>query len=353
MQGESVGAAMTEGQLEQLPEAVDDVGVESEPVRVALLGTGSIAQVVHLPILSGLPGVILQGVADIDLPRARVIADRLGVPKLYETDEDAIESDDIDAVVICTPSYLHEELAISAMRAGKDVLVEKPIAFTAEGAERVCQVAEETGRCLMVAMNYRYRPDIQAIRPFVAGGELGEIFLVKAGWLNRKIRLPRPTWRHRLETAGGGALMDLGTQVIDLLLWTLGYPKVEAVDARLHPGEGIEVEETAALILSLEGGATASVEVSWNLHAERDRHQLQILGREGSASISPLTVYKEAEHGLLDLTPQLAPGRENLYTAAYRQLLTDFIARTRSEEPVAPPREQIELMRVIEWGYNQ
>src|SRR5690625_7809857 len=100
MQGESVGAAMTEGQLEQLPEAVDDVGVESEPVRVALLGTGSIAQVVHLPILGGLPGVILQGVADIDLPIARVIDDRLGVPKLYETDDDAIECGDIDTYIL-------------------------------------------------------------------------------------------------------------------------------------------------------------------------------------------------------------------------------------------------------------
>lgn len=323
-----------------------------DQVRIALLGTGSIAQVVHLPILSRMQGVTLQGVADADRPRAKAIAERLGVPRLYQSDEEAITSDEVDAVVICTPSYLHEEQAIAAMEAGKHVLVEKPIAFDDAGAERVCRVAEETGRCLMVAMNYRYRPDIRALTPFARGGELGDLFLVKAGWLNRKVRLPRPTWRHRRETAGGGALMDLGTQLLDLALWTLDYPEVDRVVANLHPGEGMEVEDTASLMLWVKDGPIISAEVTWNLHAERDRHYLQLLGTSGSATISPLSVYKEGEHGLMDVTPQLAPGRENLYTASYRQVLSDFVARVRSGSAVASPREQIELMRVIQLAYR-
>jgi predicted dehydrogenase len=322
------------------------------PVRIALLGTGSIAQVVHLPILSGLPGVVLQGIADVDRPRAKAIAERLGVPRLYESDEEAFASAEVDAVVICTPSHLHEEQAIAAMRAGKHVLVEKPLAFDAAAAERVCQVAEETGRCLMVAMNNRYRPDIQALKPFARGGELGELFLMKAGWLNRKIRMPRPTWRHRLETAGGGALMDLGTQVLDLALWTLDYPPVERVVAELHPGEGMEVEDAATLMVWVRNGPVLSVEMTWSLLAERDRHYLQILGTGGAASIAPLSVNKEVEHGLLDVTPQIAPGRENLYTASYRQVLSDFVAKVQSGAPVAPPWEQVELMRLIQLAYQ-
>lgn len=325
---------------------------EQEPIRIALLGTGSIAQVVHLPILSRLPGVKLQGVADVDRPRARAIAERLEVPHLYESDEAAFLSDDVDAVVICTPSHLHEEQAIAALQAGKHVLVEKPIAFDAAAAERVCKVAEETGRCLMVAMNNRYRPDIQALKPFARGGELGEHFFMKAGWLNRKVRLPRPTWRHRLETAGGGALMDLGTQVLDLALWTLDYPQVDRVAAHLHPGEGMEVEDAASLMLWVRNGPLISLEVTWSLLGEKDRHYLQLLGTRGAASIAPLSVYKEAEHGLLDLTPQLTPGRENLYTASYRQVLTDFVQRARSGSPVAPPREQVELMKLIQLAYQ-
>lgn len=325
---------------------------ERVPLRIALLGTGSIAQVVHLPILSTLPGVVLQGVADADEPRARAIAQRMGIPRVYESDEAAIESDEVDAVVICTPSHLHEELAIMAMRAGKDVLVEKPIAFTAEGADRVCSVAQETGRCLMVAMNYRYRPDTMALKPFAAGGELGEHFLMKATWLNRKVRTPRPTWRHRLETAGGGALIDIGTQVLDLAFWTLDFPRVEKVVAHLNPGEGMEVEDSASLMLWVEDGPVISIDLSWSLLAEKDQHHLQLLGTHGAASISPLSVYKETEHGLLDLTPQLAPGRENLYTASYRRVLNDFVRSVRTRTPIALPREQVDLMRVIEAAYR-
>lgn len=328
------------------------VTTKDEPIRIALLGTGSIAQVVHLPILSGMPGVTLQGVADLDRPRARAIAGRLGVPEVYETDAAAFASDAVDAVVICTPSHLHEELTIAALRAGKDVLVEKPLAFDAAAAERVCQVAEESGRCLMVAMNNRYRPDLLALKPFASGGELGDLFLMRAGWLNRKVRLPRPTWRHRLDTAGGGALMDLGTQVLDLALWTLDYPPVERVIAHLHAGEGMEVEDAASLMVWVRDGPVISLEVTWSLLADRDQRYLQLLGTGGSASVSPLSVYKEVEHGLLDVTPQIAPGRENLYTASYRQVLSDFVAKVRSGEPVSPPREQIELMRLVQLAYQ-
>lgn len=331
---------------------VDQNAGNKTPLRVALLGTGSIAQVVHLPILSSMPGVALQGIADVDRPRARAIAERLGVPQLYDSDSEAFASDEVDAVVICTPSHLHEEQAIAALQAGKHVLVEKPLAFDAAAAERVCQVAEESGRCLMVAMNNRYRPDMLALKPFVRSGELGELFLMKAGWLNRKIRLPRPTWRHRLETAGGGALMDLGTQILDLALWTLDYPAVERVVAHLHPGEGMEVEDAATLMVWVQDGPLLSVEVTWSLLAERDQHYLQVLGTSGTAAMAPLSVHKEVEHGLLDVTPQRAPGRENLYTASYRQVLSDFVARARSGAAVAPPREQVQLMNLIQLAYE-
>jgi len=92
--------------------------------------------------------------------------------------------------------------------------------------------------------------------------------------------------------------------------------------------------------------------VTWSLVAQRDRNYLHILGTQGSASTSPLAVYKESEHGLLDVTPQIAPGRENLYTGAYRQVLGRFIGAAGGECPVAPPREQIELMRLIELAYR-
>lgn len=323
-----------------------------DEVRVALLGAGAIAQVVHLPVLSRLPGATLHAVCDTDRAKATAIGNRFGVARAHRSDAEVFADDDVDAVVICTPSHLHEAQAIAALEAGKHVLVERPLALDAAGAERVLAVAERTGRALMVALNNRYRADVLAIKPFAHGGELGELFYVKGGWLNRKMRTVRPTWRHRRATAGGGALMDLGTQVLDLCLWLLNYPRVQRLVAHLHPGEGMEVEDSAAVMLWVENGPVLALEVTWSLLSQRDRHYLQLLGTTGSASISPVAVYKEVEHGLLDLTPQLPPGRENLYTASYRRELSHFVDVVRGEQPIELPREQIELMRLVTLAYR-
>lgn len=321
-------------------------------VRVALLGTGAIAQVVHLPVLAQLPGVRLVGVCDADRAKAQAIASRFGIPRVFRRDDEVFGAGDVDAVVICTPSHLHEPQAIAALEGGKHVLVEKPLALSAEGAARVVAAAERTRRALMVAMNNRYRPDAQALRPFLQGGELGEVFLMKSAWLNHKVRVARPTWRHRREMAGGGAWMDLGVQVLDLCLWLLGHPRVERLMAQVHPGEGMEVEDAALVALRLATGTAVSLAVSWSLVADRDRHYVRLLATRGSGSLAPLAVYKEVEHGVLDVTPQLPPGRENLYTASYRLELQHFADVARGAAPAELPREQIELMRIVALAYR-
>lgn len=321
-------------------------------VRIAILGTGAIAQVVHLPVLSSMPGVVLHGVCDYDLPRAQTIASRFEVPRVYRADDDVYRDSEVDAVIVASPNHKHESQVIAALEAGKHVLVEKPIALGAAGARRVVEAAERTGKTLMVALNNRYRPDAQAMRPFAHGGELGDIFFVKGGWLNRKVRVNRPTWRHRRHTAGGGALMDLGVQILDLALWMLDYPEVERVAAHMHPGEGMEVEDSAAVVFGVRGGPSISIEVTWAYIGQRDRHYLQLLGTHGSAALSPLAVFKEVEHGLLDLTPNVVPGRENIYTASYRRELEHFIAAVRGEQAADLPREQIQLMHMIEMAYR-
>lgn len=325
---------------------------EGNEIRVALLGTGAIAQVVHLPILTQLPGVRVRAVCDADRSKAAAIASRFNVPEVFRKDEEVFKSDEIDAVLICTPSYLHAEQAIAALEGGKHVLVEKPLALSAEDAGRVLDTARKTGRLVSVAMNTRYRPDVQALRPFVRGGELGQPFLIKAGWLNRKVRVVRSTWRHKIETAGGGAFMDLGVQMLDLALWLLGFPRVRRIVAQMHKGERMEVEDTAVVLLEVEKGPVISIEVTWSLFAERDRHYLDVLGSKGSASLSPLAVHKEVEHGLLDVTPHLEPGRENPYTASYRGELVHFVEAIRGERPLEPPAEQVELMRLVALAYQ-
>lgn len=324
----------------------------AENLRVGLLGLGAIAQVVHLPVLHSLEGVTLAGVCDVDRSKATALASRFGTPRVYKTDDEVFADPELDAVVICTPSYLHHTQSIAALENGKHVLVEKPLGIKAEDAQAALDVAERTGKTLMVAMNNRYRPDIQALKPFVKGGELGKIFLVRGAWLNKKVRLVRPTWRHRKETAGGGAMMDLGVQTLDLAMWFLEFPQARSVFAHMHPGEGMEVEDSVALVVRLQNGAAVSLSLSWSLVAERDRHYMRLLGTRGSGSIQPLAVFKEIEHGMLDVTPQVPPGKENLYTASYREELTDFAETALGNRPMALPHEQVQLMKIVAAAYQ-
>jgi predicted dehydrogenase len=322
-------------------------------LRVALMGVGAIAQVVHLPVLNELDDVELTAVCDVDHVRANALAARFGIPHIFRDDRDVFKSDLIDAIIICTPSYLHEEQAIAALEAGKHVLVEKPLALSPEAVERVIAVAERTGRTLMVAMNNRYRPDTVALRPFAQNGELGDVFLTRGAWLNRKMRVVRPTWRHRRATAGGGAMMDLGVQTLDLCMWMLGYPEAASVMTQMHYPEGMEVEDTAGIIVRLNSGAGISLTVSWSLVAERDRHYMRMLGTRGSGAISPLAVFKEVETGqIIDVTPNVSLGRENLYTASYRHELTHFVRVATGDVEEPPPREQVQIMRIVEAAYR-
>lgn len=323
-----------------------------DPVRIGVLGLGAIAQVVHLPILSQLEGVSLQAVCDVDYAKARAIAGRFGIPRVHLSDDDVFRADDLDGLVICTPSHLHESQAIAALESGKHVLVEKPLALDSAAAARALVAAESAGKSLVVAMNNRYRPDTIALKPFAEGGELGDIFLARGAWLNRKMRVVRPTWRHRKRTAGGGAMMDLGVQTLDLCMWMLGFPHVHSVISHMHRGEAMEVEDTAAILLRLESGAGISLTVSWSLVADRDRHYMRLLGTRGSGAIAPLAVYKEVETGLLDVTPNVPPGRENLYTASYRQELQHFADVVRGARTAPLPYEQIEIMRLVALAYQ-
>ncbi|HUG41975.1 MAG TPA: Gfo/Idh/MocA family oxidoreductase [Longimicrobiales bacterium] len=321
-------------------------------LRIAVIGTGAIAQIIHLPVLSNLPGARVVAVCDRDYSKAKAIAARMDIKRVFQEDEEVFASGEVDAVIICSPSHLHERQSVAALEGGKHVLVERPLAMDSGGAESVIRTAEKAGRVLMVALNNRYRPDALGVKGFAANGELGDIFSIKGAWYNRKVRPKRLTWRHQRRTAGGGAFMDLGVQVLDLCLWMVDYPQVDRVCAHVHPGENMEVEDAASVLLRLANGGTVSVEVTWSLFGERDLHAVRVLGTAGSASLQPLKVYKEVEHALLDFTPQIPQGRENAYTASYREQLRQFVAAATGGTHQPAPREQVQLMRIVSAVYE-
>ncbi len=323
-----------------------------DPLRIAVVGTGAISQVVHVPILAERDDVELAVVSDVDHPKARAIAERFGIAETVEP-EKALGRADLDAVVICTPNHLHEEMALAALEAGKHVFVERPLALTPEGVERVLEAARASGRTLVASQPYRFRPEVVAIRSFVAGGELGHVYAVRGSWLTRRSPVVRPTWRHIGRLAGGGALMDLGVASLDVCLWVVGYPQVTRLNCVTNKGD-FEVEDAATLMAETSDGMALTLEVSARYFAGEDRYYARFMGTEGSGSLPPLELYKQLGGRPLEVTPrQPRPrGGENPYTNAYRRQLDHFVRAVggRAEAPL--PEEQGILMKLIQAAYR-
>lgn len=325
---------------------------DAQPIRLAVIGTGAISQVVHVPILAEREDVDLVALADTDSAKADTIARRFDIAEVIEPEE-ALTRDDLDGVVLCTPNHMHEEMALQALEAGKHVLVERPIAISPVGAARVIEAARAAGTCLSVGLPHRFRPEVAALRSFVAGGELGDLYAVRGSWLTRQVPLLRSTWRQNKVASGGGAMIDLGVPALDLCLWIVGFPNLRTVSCVTHEGD-YEVEDAATLMFESEHGISFSIEVSNRLFAGEDRYYARVMGTEGSGSFPPLEVYKQLGGRPLEVTPrQPRPrGGENPYTNAYRRLIDQFVRGVAGRQEIEIPEEQVALMRLIEAAYE-
>jgi predicted dehydrogenase len=326
----------------------------TDPVRVAVIGAGGVAQVAHLPVLRKIAGVEITAICDNDLSKAQALAARFEVPDTYDDIEEVLRYVKPDAVVICTPNHLHEIHVVAALSAGVHVLCERPLALSLEGAERVLAASEKYGKRVIVAMNHRFRSDVQAVRGFLAGGELGTIDMIRGGWFTFQPSVTRQQlgWRLRRAQAGGGAMLDLGLPLIDLGLWLAGWPIPKRVSAQLVGGGRETVEEMGMAMIVCENGLTIGVAVSWRHLGSGERFWFEMVGKKGTADIAPLRVYKEVHGAPTDVTPTGASGRETPFIQSYRAEWTYFLAVIRGDVNAPPPKDQLLLQRVVDAVYR-
>jgi predicted dehydrogenase len=213
---------------------------------------------------------------------------------------EVIARDDIDIVDICAPGWLHAEIAVAALAAGKHVLVEKPLANTMAESEAMvaaAQAARSVGVRSMVGFNYRRVPALALARKLIEGGELGTIRQVRASYLQDWLAdsgAPM-TWRLRKDTAGSGALGDIASHAVDQVQHLLG-DTVTAVTGKLHtfvterPGpngpESVTVDDAVWATLSMAGGAVASVDVSRVALGQKNALRLEVYGTSGSLTFN-------------------------------------------------------------------
>ncbi|MGK6319400.1 Gfo/Idh/MocA family protein [Sphingomonas sp. DT-204] len=193
----------------------------------------------------------------------------------------------LDGVVIATPSALHAEQAVAALDAGAAVFCQKPLGRTAAEAHRVVEAARAADRLLGIDLSYRHTAAMQAIVPLVQSGGLGRLFAIDLTFHNAYG--PDKPWFYDRTLSGGGCVIDLGVHLVDLALWTLGFPPVAAVEADLRKAgapAGAEEVEDFAVASFLAGEVSVRLACSWRLHAGRDAViEAAFYGTEGGAAL--------------------------------------------------------------------
>jgi predicted dehydrogenase len=269
------------------------------PLGVAVLGTAFMGRAHSSAwrsvgaVFQDVPRVAMRVLCGSDAARTETAARALGWAEASTDWRSAIERDDVDIVDVCTPGHLHAEMAIAALEAGKHVLVEKPLALDAAEAERMVAAAGSAPGIAMLGFNYRRVPALALARSLIADGRIGAVRSIRAAYLQDWLVDPEApmTWRLRAETAGSGALGDLGSHVIDQVRALTG-DEVVGVRGALRtfqaerPGpsgpERVTVDDAAWALLDLAGGATASLEVSRVAAGRKNALELEVHGTDGA-----------------------------------------------------------------------
>ncbi len=256
-------------------------------IRWGLAGTGDIANKRVAPALASEPRSRLIAVADIRLERAQALAERFGAEKVYSSLDDLLADDEIDALYLATPIFLHAPQTIQALRAGKHVLVEKPMALTLAEGEEMVATANEMGCTLGVAYFRRFYPKIARVRDLLERNTLGDVVQVVSiyhTWYNPAPHDPK-AWRVQKERAGGGVLWDMGSHRFDLLVGLFGVPRqlFARNDTLTH---GYQVEDTSSVFFIFPNGAHCVSAWNWNSRTWIDH--LSIIGTLGKVVLEPM-----------------------------------------------------------------
>ena len=232
----------------------------SGTLNFGIIGCGAIGPT-HAGAIGQIDGARLLAVADSILDRAKSVAQKFQVDRVYRSDREVIADADIDVVVVCTPSGMHADHAVAALAAGKHVIVEKPMDVTTEACDRMIRAQRESGRKLTIISQHRFDKASQIVKKAIDGGRLGRIILADASvrWWRTQGYYDSGDWRGTWKFDGGGALMNQGIHTVDVLQWLAG--PVSSVFARTLTGahEKIEVEDVAVASLTFASGAVGTL----------------------------------------------------------------------------------------------
>ena len=335
-----------------------------KPLRLGLIGTGHIAQR-HLESLRGVEEIEIVAACDLVRERAEKTAETFGIPKVYEDYKEMLEREDLEAVSVLTWNQAHAAPTIYALKAGKHVLVEKPMAATLADAAAMTAAAHETGNILQIALWTRFSPTRIAAKAIVDAGTLGDIYYAETV-AARRCGMPGGSFMYK-ETAGLGTTADIGVYCLDEALHLMGHPKPVSVSAISNnilsknytplmgvghwggefDADKLEVEDFGVAWVRFEDGAVLVFKTCWAMHMD-SLGSTFFLGTKAGLKTSPFTVFRNDFGMLTDVTPKNLPATD--YGLHFRQENLAFAKAIREGLPSPVPPEEVLLTNVIIQG---
>ncbi len=316
-----------------------------KPVRAAVVGAGMMGSGHARCVAQSADGELV-AIADVDLARAKELADHHGAAA-YAGHRDVLASEDVDAVIVCTPDWAHREVCIDAAADGKHVLVEKPLAMTVEDCDAIIAACNEAGVTLMVGQILRFDPRYAAVKAAVDSGEIGDVSYLYARRSNTLLQ-PR---RFGGQTT---VLHYLAVHDVDWMLWTMGEPVTEVYAAASRKAlADLGVDDSVFLTLKFAGGAVGCIQVAWILPEQASHNldaYLEVTGTKGALFIDTPNAgvrFESQRPSRIDTTYGFAIGGQT--GGALREEVEHFLRCVREgSEPLIDGRQARAAVAVVE-----
>ena len=361
----------------------------SEKFRIALIGTGMICNCAHLPAINNLRKKGLAEIvacADIREEAAKETAERWNIPEWYTDPQEMLDKhkDKLDIVAVCTPNLAHKTWSIAALKAGANVMCEKPLALTYRDAKEMFAVADACGKVLFPCQSRRWTNDMVFCKDAMEQAQIGKPYYADIIFC-RRYGIPSWGMFHMKEQNGGGPYCDLGVHFVDSLLWMCGNPRVLSVsgmsfDCLSHQGKDIminikesgahagtvftprpydpkemSVEEAAMGTIRLEGNFLVNFKFTWALNYPTSR-SFVICGPEGGIDAENMKLYKNVGHYQAETDLKYFDNRAYNDVKAFdgHWYMYEHVLRVLKgeEERIVKPRETLNVVASIECFYR-
>jgi len=337
-------------------------------MKIGIIGAGTIGSV-HSDAYKKVADADLVALCDILPDTLAEKAKRHDVPLTYTDYHELLANPDIDGVSICVPNNMHAPIAIDALKAGKHVMLEKPMAMSTAEGEAICAARDAADKVLQMGMVRRQSADAEIVKKAIDDGKLGEIYQIRIRLIRRRGIPGMGGWFTTKAESGGGGLIDIGVHFFDLAMWATSLWNPTRVSAKTYAKFGtpmedynyigmwagppnyegtFDVDDYAAGLVRFGDKATMSFEVAWAANAN-DEQMLEILGTKGGIKVGGDTVL------LTEVDDMLADVKLKYDTKAdgFAKELTKFVAAAKGEgEPAATGEQGVVAMKLIDAIYK-